>query len=671
MAVAAAALVTAGPMAGQSRPLPRATLDTLALLLEREDTRVFDATLFGRALASRSALVRRTAVRAAGRVGGPGATPLLRAHLADADTAVAADAAFFLGLSRDTAAIVPLALRLGHGADAGGAVEPVAALARIGGIGVALMFGEVLLGEVAESWIPARREMALQAWRLGAEAPAGALVAAVADPDPEVRWRAVYSLARLRSRLGVRALLGASTDADARVRAFAVRGLSRALADSAQVPRDSAVAALVARLADPEPGVRINALAILATHGTAAPAPAVLPLLEAPEVNVRVQAAATLGALGDRGAAAPLVRLLEQPIPFALRREAILAVARLDPPGFRERHRAWSEDADWRIRAVAAQAWAIAGDGGGGRPDFLADADGRVIAAALEAEAARDRSPQSPLVGRARGLLAHPDPVVRGSAAGIVARAASPDDVPALVGLWQMAQRDSITDAGLGALAALKAVWAAVGGRERVEREFLAAAARPDDAQYRRWAEQEWPELATRWGPVAPIATGRTRADYFRLAAQYLAGTPRERHPHVRVETEGAGAIALELLGPDAPVTVDNFLRLAGQGYFDGVRWHRVVPNFVVQDGDPRGDGNGGPGWAIRDELNRHRYATGVVGMALSGPDTGGSQWFITVSPQPHLDGGYTIFGRVVGDPAPLWRIAQGDRLVSVRAQQP
>jgi cyclophilin family peptidyl-prolyl cis-trans isomerase len=108
---------------------------------------------------------------------------------------------------------------------------------------------------------------------------------------------------------------------------------------------------------------------------------------------------------------------------------------------------------------------------------------------------------------------------------------------------------------------------------------------------------------------------------------------------------------------------VDNFLHLVDRRYFDNGRWHRVVPNFVIQDGDPRGDGSGGPGTTIRDEINRRRYDAGTVGMALSGPDTGGSQFFITHSPQPHLDGGYTVFGRLVSGWDVLGLVVQGDRI--------
>jgi cyclophilin family peptidyl-prolyl cis-trans isomerase len=113
-------------------------------------------------------------------------------------------------------------------------------------------------------------------------------------------------------------------------------------------------------------------------------------------------------------------------------------------------------------------------------------------------------------------------------------------------------------------------------------------------------------------------------------------------------------------------MTAFHLSALARRDYFRGQRFHRVVPAFVVQGGDPRGDGSGGPGVAIRDELNRLRYLRGAVGMALSGPDTGGSQFFLTLAPQPHLDGHYTVFGRVIRGAAVMDAIAQGDALRTI-----
>jgi peptidyl-prolyl cis-trans isomerase B (cyclophilin B) len=131
------------------------------------------------------------------------------------------------------------------------------------------------------------------------------------------------------------------------------------------------------------------------------------------------------------------------------------------------------------------------------------------------------------------------------------------------------------------------------------------------------------------------------------------------------------GDINIELFADDSPMTVDNFIQLARSGFYNGLSFVRVVPNFVIQGGDPRGDQNGGPGYQIRDEINLRQYETGTVGMALSGKDTGGSQFFITHSPQPHLDGGYTIFGRVTEGMDVVNRIARGDRMERVEIIDP
>jgi cyclophilin family peptidyl-prolyl cis-trans isomerase len=136
--------------------------------------------------------------------------------------------------------------------------------------------------------------------------------------------------------------------------------------------------------------------------------------------------------------------------------------------------------------------------------------------------------------------------------------------------------------------------------------------------------------------------------------------------PQAFIDTQ-RGTIEIELSILDAPLTVDNFITLARKGYFNGLPLHRVVPNFVIQDGDPRGDGSGGPGYTIRDELHEQTYARGTVGMALAGPDTGGSQWFITHSPQPHLDGRYTIFGRVTGGMDVVDALQVGETVTRIR----
>lgn len=158
---------------------------------------------------------------------------------------------------------------------------------------------------------------------------------------------------------------------------------------------------------------------------------------------------------------------------------------------------------------------------------------------------------------------------------------------------------------------------------------------------------------------IGTVQTRNTTVDYERALARI--------GKHFKaVVTTTKGSFTIELLPEDAPLNVDNFIQLAQRGYFNGITIHRVVPNFVIQDGDPRGDGNGGPGYQIRCEINEVPYQRGAVGMALSGKDTGGSQWFVTHSPQPHLDGGYTVFGEVVAGMDTVDNIARGDVIRSI-----
>lgn len=132
--------------------------------------------------------------------------------------------------------------------------------------------------------------------------------------------------------------------------------------------------------------------------------------------------------------------------------------------------------------------------------------------------------------------------------------------------------------------------------------------------------------------------------------------------------TTEKGEFEIALFTEDAPLTSANLFALARKGFFRNLTFHRVVPDFVAQGGDPRGDGNGGPGYTIRCEVNHKPYARGVVGMALSGKDTGGSQFFVTAAPQPHLDGRYTAFGEVTKGQEVVDGLLEGDKIVEVRA---
>src|SRR2546428_751682 len=447
-------------------------------------------------------------------------------------------------------------------------LEAVTALAKIGGDEAARALGD-LLGSGSRPGIappPAVSAALLEAWRLGSRAPIAALVGYAEDADAAARWHAVYALGRLRAGAGVSTLLAALRDREPFVRATALRGLTRAAADSAKLEPGRIAGAVRLLLGDADPAVRVNALRALASFRDSALAGAAASLATDPDVNVAVQAETTLGPLGGSGE-----------------------------------------------------------------------------------------------------LLGHADAAVRSVAADLLARRPDVADVDRLVTAYQRAAGDPFDDGRLSAVAALGAV-ARTGaeGRLRVAARFVAAVSRPDDYLVRRVAAERLPDAAEAWGPVVPIVTGKTDAEYRDVVRRVLLPALEGRAPPRGTLATDRRSLVVELLPAEAPLTVAAFLSLVERRYFDGARWHRVVPNFVAQDGDPRGDGWGGPGFVLRDEVNPTRYETGTMGMALSGPDTGGSQFFITHSAQPHLDGTYTVFGRVVVGLNVLAGVAQGDRIRSI-----
>ena len=134
------------------------------------------------------------------------------------------------------------------------------------------------------------------------------------------------------------------------------------------------------------------------------------------------------------------------------------------------------------------------------------------------------------------------------------------------------------------------------------------------------------------------------------------------------ITMEKGGEINIEFFPEDAPKTVENFVTLAKKGFYDGVTFHRVEPNFVVQGGDPKGNGTGGPGYTIKDEFNRQKHVRGVVAMARTqAPNSAGSQFYFTLAPAHFLDNQYTVFGRVTSGMEVVDKIKVGDKMKSVK----
>jgi cyclophilin family peptidyl-prolyl cis-trans isomerase len=265
------------------------------------------------------------------------------------------------------------------------------------------------------------------------------------------------------------------------------------------------------------------------------------------------------------------------------------------------------------------------------------------------------------LADLARQHLKESDAVIRGTAADLLGEL-PPDETNAraLMEALPVALRDKdLNDATLSILDALakqkstsanETIKTALNSQDHLIRRRAVALLKANGAG----------DFSARIGTVKTV---NTIADYQRAIA-------RIGKPVKALVSTTKGTFTIRFLPEEAPMTVDNFITLAQRGYFRGITVHRVVPNFVIQDGDPRGDGNGGPGYQIRCEINTAPYERAAVGMALSGKDTGGSQWFVTHSPQPHLDGGYTVFGNVVEGMQVVDGIVRGDVIRSIVIQE-
>ncbi|HUG26979.1 MAG TPA: HEAT repeat domain-containing protein [Gemmatimonadales bacterium] len=660
----------AAPLMAQDDP----RVAFVARLLEAEDRRVYSPELFEAALRDPDPIVRRQAVLGAGRIQDHRATSTLLELLNSPDTTLHAATMFALGLLGDTSAVARILSRLANPAPlaTGATAEAASTLAKLGTPLARTAVRDLLGGQVA-GITDARRGLMLpgllvESWRFGREAPVELAVGYLTDTSESIRWKAAYLLGRTRASVGTRALLASAMDPTPWVRQYALRGLTRIAVDSAGVPRDSIYLVLVRALSDPDPGVRVNALQALASIADSARLDLAAAALRDSIPNVRLQAITTVGALGGRAGLALLAGIADTPgEPFVMRREALLGLLRADTArvAAMAAQLASSPARGERLLAIELATAARVADIAPFVP-LIRDPEPEVQAAALSALGVLSVHLDVEILGVAIGLRSHPDSRLRSVGWTQFGRLASrPEYIPTLV--RGLEGELALGPAGVPGpiVAALRRLHAGGGAvAEAVETHFLRTTTPPAEYLLRR-AMQGWPALAARWGSVWPAETRYSPAEYQELVRRYLLN-PATARPRVRIATEGGGVVELELLGDQAPLTVANFLELVDRGFFDGGEWHRVIPNFVVQDG-AGGPGAGRAGAPIRDEFNPVRYEGPVLGMALSGPDTGTSQWFINLSPQPHLDGGYTVFGRVVGGAAPLSLILQGDQLISIR----
>lgn len=644
-----------------------------ARLLSMLDVRERDTLLIDQLLADRSSSRRARAALAIGQVRMRERYPQLRRLLVDADTAVAANAAFALGLAQDTASVVALA-RAFSGAPDAVAIEAAWSLGQIGEPAravVALALGEgsgqpLVSSTAAQRAGDVRAELLMATIKIRSIEPQ-VLLPWMADTSIAVLRGVAYVMGRGRVAAGVRAMLGLRTHRDELVRQHVARVLARNAAGDSLATQ--ARNALTDMLGDPSARVRANAARSLATYGPSVRATMERALRD-PDPNVRIAAAEQIGVVLGTDAVA-WRSAWDADTTFTYRRTLMTGARRAGTEALAGYEVVWQKHAEWTYRAAAVEARSatLANVASAARTDVLGwaldDVDGRVRAAAIGAIAGGQTPPTTDLVQRLQRALRDPDVQVRSAATSALARQASASGLSAVLDAYRLALADTDGDARASALRYIAAAW----NRDSLQfdqatRSRLSQLAPLRDPLERAPVRSVTPMSA--WAALGNTRTARPLAEYELIARRYLA--PDVMQPTAIIRTE-RGDIRLMLHGQDAPLTVDAFTRLARQGFYRNTRFHRVVPNFVAQDGDPRGDGTGSAGVMIRDEHTRRRHLRGCLGVATSGPETGGSQFYMCHSPQPHLDGGYTVFGQVIDGFEVLDRIVQGDRVFAIEVR--
>ncbi|MEO8500105.1 MAG: HEAT repeat domain-containing protein [Vicinamibacteria bacterium] len=656
-----ACATSGGKRGGANLQDPLSRLESLARILVLEDSRSLGEGSLLALLQSEDPAIRRRAALAAGRIGDPLAIPRLMQRLHDPEVEVRRATAFALGLlgSEEAAPALISLLRDPDPVTRGRAAEAVSRIApKGGGAAIAEAFRRALPpagpsplrirgddpGRADDPWVELRLEIVALARLKDAESMASAVLGPNSAPLVDW-WACVWAAMRIGDPRLAPILVSGALAEDGYIRSLAAQGLG-ALKDSFHL-------GVVRRLLDDQdPRVKREALRALAAIKSPDGVALAAPFIDSPNPVLRREALLTLGALPPSprwrsrvienvGHADAWIRAAAWPALVKMDAEEVGIVLSTIGP-----------DPDWRVRQAVARA--LAESLGERAAPFLfpmlKDSDPRVVSATLLALAGARGQDAVPTL---KDHIQDPDMGVRIAAVEGLASlekarpgAFTPD--------FARAFETSLTDQDIEArIAIVDAV-----AQEKTEggQTLLRRIAGSDPSR----AVRQRAGASGSDGFAPPEETSLRMADARRLVSVFEAGASGLYSPRVLITTR-YGRIEMALDVVDAPLTSMSFVRLAQAGFFNGLTFHRVAPGFVIQGGDPRGDGNGGPGSTIRCEYNERPYGRGAVGMALSGKDTGGSQFFIALQPQPHLDGAYTQFGQVLSGMDVVEKIRPGD----------
>lgn len=545
------------------------------------------------------------------------------------------------------------------------------------------------------------------------------LIPLTKSDNPDIRNEAIVTLGKLGGKKAVNHLMNLSYDSLPEIRARACEGLWRADADTAvqrliELSRDSVIAVeyeavyALSRLANPEaatrmrfvlrdtvPEIRRGAAKAL---GAMSDSGALIKLTEALARETDWQAKASIiGAIkkvGSKKAIKALLNMLsdnEHPLvtasamdaiahikidaliprirPFLEHEDAYLkgasidALARLGDRTLLDNTVIDPDQVSWYVRMKTAEALQYVKSRKASQllTKLVADPDPRVRAAALASLNAVDYANLNQFIADA---LEDSSLVVILTAVDLVSSRQMTEHIEDIEAIYNTAGADNL-DLRFGIAYSLQD-WIADSSLENEEAEILFELVLKDDHRaVRKLAIEAYAktgqDLSDQLGYFETDIRAETYDKYYRK----YASNP------IAVLNTTKSRIKVRLLPNLAPKTVANFIQLAESGYFDNSIFHRVVPSFVIQDGDPTGTGMGGPGYTIRSEFNRKSYERGTVGMAHAGKDTGGSQFFICHSAQPHLNGRYTAFGQVISGMHLGDNLVVGDSLNSVEIIYP
>ena len=660
---------TVSPPPAPAPPLPVAhgfTIEEEAQILRLEDRREFDPAIVSAWVQNTNVPHRVRIALALGRIGpitfldangngerDPGERQAGVAELTslsgDRDPTVRTTVAFALGEIGDASSIDTL-FKLATDGNATVAAEAAEALSKLAkDVPIARYSALTTSGEDG----PRGRAIRFL-FRFNSEPASAAATTQLSSDSASIRQEAAYALARRAYAPAREKLELLIDDAAPLTRAYAMSALGR-------IGARESMPVLIRALGDMQPWVRTNAVIAVGRVATkdasilnASEIPRMLALTEDADPGTRSATIDTLGYYAEKNEFARK-RLLDIATNGSMAEREFAAGAIAKHFGDIDTGMIPAELTPWaKVRVIEASAlWKR--NGATLRKRYAKDKNVLVRENAIGSIPDDSVDAEMEIIGPA---LYDDDPIVRSNA--IDRYSLSKDELPTLklrtlIAEEQLARGDHEDDARLSAIRALAA-------NDYPEREaFLRSLLLDKDFMVRRAAADLIEEKLKKNRPqYTPLPVDRSTDDY-------VAIVNWSRTPHAATIHMTRGTIDIALLPQDAPITTWNFAQLARKKYFDNTTFMRVVPNFVIQSGDPRNDQNGGPGYSIRDEINLQKYTRGAVGMALSGPDTGGSQYFITHSPQPHLDGGYTIFGRVSsGMNSVVDQTERGDRVETI-----